>query len=72
MGLNPIPTFRKEVVMPIEVPVTDFCWDHITPCTWFDNEGGHPTCDLFVDHLKYNEEGLVRKPDKCLKFKDAK
>lgn len=69
MGTNPIPIFRKKVLMPIEVPVTDFCWDHITPCNWFNNEGGYPTCDLYVGHLRYNKEGHVRKPDECLEFK---
>ena len=71
MGPNPSPIFYKIVLMPIKVPITDFCWDHVTICGWFDNEGGYPTCDIFVGHLRYDKEGLVRKPDECLKFKTA-
>ena len=60
--------FFKKVLMLITVSNTDYCWDHMRICGHFDNEGGHPRCDLHVDLLEYDKEGLVPKPRKCLEF----
>lgn len=58
------------VLMPIKVPVCDHCWDGNNICGHFDNEGGHPTCNLDLgDGLKYNAKtGLVAKPPRCLEL----
>lgn len=60
--------YYKRVLMPIDVPAVDYCWDHVRICGHFDNEGGHPSCDLNVGSLYMDKEGLVPKPKKCLKF----
>jgi hypothetical protein len=61
---------RKMVLLPIEVPNNDYCWDGETPCPQFDNEGGHPDCSLpnMYLGLKYDEHGRVPKPDECIKL----
>ena len=57
-----------KVAYIITVPDGDFCWDyHNGSCYHFDNEGGHPSCDLgfdLLDDLKYGKNG-VEKPTKC-------
>jgi hypothetical protein len=60
------------VLLPIVVPIGNYCWD-ATVCPHFNNEGGHPKCDLKLDYkdtlgLKYNNQGKVEKPDFCLKL----
>jgi len=62
--------FFKRVLMPITVSNTDYCWGQLRICGHFDNEGGHPRCDLNVDVLRYDKEGYVPKPQKCLDFPD--
>jgi len=60
-----------KVLMPIKVPTSDHCWDGMTVCDHFDNEGGHPDCDLNLDDasLKYNAKtGIVAKPPRCLEL----
>jgi hypothetical protein len=61
---------KKVVLFPIEVPITDFCWDRKVHCEHFDNTGGTPGCTLswFVD-LNYDKEGKVQKPDDCKKLR---
>jgi len=61
----------KTVLMPIEVPDCDYCWElcalhHI--CGHFDNEGGHPTCGLNLGSLKYDDGGGVKKPAACARL----
>lgn len=55
----------KKVLMPIEVPDNDYCWDGKTPCAHLDTEGGHPTCDLKFNIGKYEPNG-IKKPKECL------
>jgi len=65
--------YYKQVLLPIQVCQGDFCvggpLNRI--CTHFDNEGGHPTCDLNIDWqgfgtgLKYDKESRVPKPEFC-------
>jgi len=80
---------KKIVCLPIEVPVGDYCWGwneeddgHLITilCQYFNNEGGHPKCELGLDWkpfqlpkiykgLEYDKEGEVRKPDYCNNLK---
>jgi hypothetical protein len=61
MGKTP----HKTVMLPIRVPDNDYCWDGMTPCSYFDNEGGHATCDLNIGTIITTAEGWYRKPLKC-------
>ncbi len=72
MGVNHPRVYRKTVLLPISVPFVDYCWDHVEICGYFDNTGGHPRCDLHLGNLKWDDQGLIPKPDKCLKLKDSK
>lgn len=56
----------KTVLLPIKVPTGDFCWDQSVSCDYFDNEGGHPSCDLKLGDLKYDKKSRCPKPNKCL------
>ena len=61
----------KTVLMPIEVPDCSYCWEPCDPyriCGYFDNEGGHPTCELNLGSLKYEGEGGVKKPVACARL----
>jgi hypothetical protein len=58
----------KEVLLPIKVVVGNYCRDKFT-CSFFDNEGGYPTCDLNLGDLSYDKEGRCPKPKKCLELK---
>ena len=67
---------KKTVLLPIEVPDNDYCWDGHNPCNYFSNEGGHPVCDLSLSwDLKYDKTGLeckgVKKPEECLKLVES-
>ena len=66
---------KKTVLMPIEVPVGDFCWkccgDDSVICQHFDNEGGHPHCELGFFNRETTPEGYVRKPTKCAELPDG-
>ena len=59
----------KTVYMPIVVPDNNFCWDGKAPCRYFDNEGGHPTCDLGFSIEDDKSSYLVAKPETCLKLR---
>jgi len=61
-------TNYKEVLLPIKVVVGDYCRDKFT-CSFFDNEGGCPTCDLNIGYLSYDNKGRCPKPKKCLELK---
>jgi len=57
--------YTKTVLMPIDVPDCGYCREPGTPyriCEHFDNEGGHPTCEINLGSLKYADDGGVRKP----------
>ena len=54
----------KTVLYPIEVPAGDYCWNGDCLCEHFDNEGGHPTCDMRYSNLKYSGPGVL-KPSWC-------
>ena len=73
--------YYKTVLFPIQTPCGFYCsgpginGDYIT-CAHFDNEGGHPTCDLDLDYkgnsdLRYDEDGFVKKPDFCKNLKET-
>jgi hypothetical protein len=70
--------FTKTVLISVEVSSSNFCWDGRAPCPHFDNEGGHPSCDLELDYkgkgsgLRYNKEGIVIKPSYCAMLKEDK
>lgn len=60
---------KKTVLLPIEVPDNDYCWDWKVPCTHFSNEGGHPVCDLKLSwDLKYDDDIGVKKPKACMEL----
>ena len=61
--------FHKIVLLPIVVSNCDYCWDGRNLCPQFDNTGGHPTCDMDIDILRYNKEGVVPKPKRCLQLR---
>jgi hypothetical protein len=64
----------KTVLMPIKVPKGEHCWDNSITwggiCPHFDNEGGHPTCDLGFDLPVHSNNG-VKKPKECLNLKES-
>ena len=62
---------RKIVLLPIEVPESNYCWGEESICMFFDNEGGHPTCKLNVgDPIDDPKTGWVPKPKTCLDLKE--
>ena len=60
----------KKVLMPITVPDGIYCWNHITEeiCYYFDNEGGHPSCDLGLHIFGNSDKFGCKKNKKCLNF----
>jgi hypothetical protein len=62
--------YYKTVLMPIQVTASDYCWDRERICGYFDSEGGHPRCNLDLGLLRFNEQGYVPKPEKCLKLQE--
>ena len=63
----------KTVLMPIRVPRGKYCWNHKSPhqvCTYFNNEYGHPGCELGLFPQKEVEGEGVLKPKTCLDFKE--
>ena len=63
-------TFYKTGLMPIEVCIGDYCWDGKRVCGHFDNEGGHGSCDLGMDHVARDETGYYPKPKECLELEN--
>ena len=63
-------TNKKIVNYPIRVPIGDYCWNDNAICEFFDNEGGHPTCDLRFHNLEYITGGKVKKSDACINLKE--
>jgi len=63
--------------MPIIVPKGKYCWMYTAwvdkhggiICEHFDNEGGHPYCELLDGSLRTNKYGVL-KCQKCLSFKE--
>jgi len=56
------------VYLPIEIPNTDYCWDHKVSYQYFDN-GGPLTCSLKIGDPKYDIGGRVSKPTECIRLK---
>lgn len=64
--------YFKEVLLPIRVAAGDLCWGEGKICGKFNNEGGHPSCDLGFDlPLKPDKEGHVPKPTECKELKEV-
>lgn len=60
----------KHVLYPISVPESNYCWDGTHCCPQFDNEGGHPSCDLpWYVNLDRDMQGKVPKPPQCLRLR---
>ena len=62
----------KTVLMPIRVPIGNYCWGYKPPheiCEYFGNEGGHPQCRLGFYPLEEEDNGVL-KPKECLNFKE--
>lgn len=58
---------NKIVLMPITVPEGKYCWEYAPMyaiCGNFDNEGGHPKCELGFYPLERAITGIF-KPDEC-------
>lgn len=76
------PKYYKTVLLPITVSASSYCWGpgvgapneigsmYTNICPHFDNEGGHPYCEMGLDQLKYTPEGFVLKPAKCLELQN--
>lgn len=62
----------KTVLMPIDVPDNDYCWDNEIDviCPHFSNPGAHPQCAIGFDPLKYDKERKVPKPPNCSKLEE--
>jgi hypothetical protein len=59
----------KTVLMPIQTPDNDYCWDGKTPCEHFDSTGGHPTCEMGFFIKDRYLRGPVQKPLECMGLK---
>jgi len=61
----------KKVLLTISVPKDNYCLGKESTCTYFNNEGGHPTCLLEGpicikwNEMRYDKEGYVQKPQAC-------
>jgi hypothetical protein len=64
--------YEKEVLLPLRVPKSDYCWDSKISCQYFDNPGGHGQCIIEVGFLKRDIFGLYPKPTECLNLKENK
>lgn len=60
---------KKTVLIPIEVPTGDYCWDHAkgfiagVSCRYYDSEGAHSTCTLpFGYRCTDTEKGALKDP----------
>ena len=62
--------FTKAVLMPIKVPVGDYCWNEKRICKHFTNEQGNPECYLGFHPLKYDKSYFVPKPKECKDLKE--
>jgi len=57
----------SEVTIKLHVPKGKYCWEFVYPpkiCGFFDNEGGHSTCDIDsvtkAYSLKDTPEGVLK------------
>ena len=62
----------KTIQIPIQVPSGDYCCNgpDLEICEHFDNEGGHPKCELGhvlegYGFLTYDSKGQVKKLENC-------
>lgn len=62
---------KKLVNYPIQVPEGDYCWNGGEICQFFDNEGGHPTCELGFWEQKRASHGGVLKAEECIELKEV-
>ena len=51
---------RITVLLEIEVPEGDFCWDGITGCGFYDCEGGNSSCNLKLSYHLFDEDDGLR------------
>lgn len=62
---------KKTVLLPINLPKGDYCWDYSKngTCDFFDNEGGTPSCELqpYFFTPKNSKNGVLKDPD-CAKL----
>ena len=63
--------FCKTVLLPIAVSYGDYCFGHGRTCSYFDNEGGWPRCEMRLGDLEYDENDDVKKPTKCMELKEV-
>lgn len=61
----------KVVLLPINVPSGNCCWDYTTNeiCPQFNNEGGHNACTLGF-RIKDTSSAGVHTPAECLALKE--
>ena len=62
---------KKIVMLPLEVPDNDYCWDGHDPCQYFDNYGGYGICSMGIPiPLKTALDVPCPKPKECLNLKE--
>jgi len=66
--------YMKTVNFPIKVPSGKYCWDFTNfndNCEFFDNEGGHVSCELGFDIARknYDADGVL-KAEECNALKE--
>lgn len=66
-----IKIFYKNILLPISVAYGDYCWGYGRICGHFNNEGGHPRCEMGIADLKCDKENNVPKPKKCKELEEA-
>jgi len=60
----------KTVLMPINVPEGEYCWNGDSICTHFSNKEALPVCNFGFGPLYYDKKGRVPKPLDCLKLEE--
>lgn len=55
----------KKVLIEIEVPCGNYCYRSDRVCEHFSFRDEFPKCALRLGSLKYDKDGIVRKPSKC-------
>ncbi len=61
----------KEVNFKIKVPNDNYCFNNKECCYYFDNTGGHGTCDLNIGGtIEYNN-GSYLKSKECIELKET-
>lgn len=67
------PTPKKTVLLPLEVPDSAYCWEFSTHnvCQYYDNEGGHSSCDMGFSISMKDKINGVPKPKECMELKNV-